>query len=208
MSTASDISAFEHSVEPQVGEVLFKDKKWTYVQDSTSNTGQYSDQIQFNLSTISSQAAFVNWKEAFIELPVKLQILNGGASSVTSTTACTIDQLVPKCGAWQFFDSVSVVIDGTTVQTNQMHENVNATFKALTETQYNDYIKSGPTSNFVVDSFEPPVPNVVQTLDNYATSSFMTATSNDGEYGLSSTFTIKAQLIVRYLRVLISNLAN
>jgi hypothetical protein len=92
---------------------------------------------------------------------------------------------------WQFIDSVSVVIDGTTVQTNQMHENVNATFKALTEMQYNDYIKSGPTSNFVVDSFKPPVRNVAQTLDNYATSSFVTATSSVGEFGLSSTFTNK-----------------
>jgi hypothetical protein len=189
MSTASDISAFEHSVEAQVGESLFKDKKWTYIQDSTSNTGQYSGQIQFNLSTISSQAAFVNWEEAFIELPVKLQILNAGAGSVTSAAAASIDQLVPKCGAWQFIDSVSVVIDGTTVQTNQMHENVNCTFKALTETQHNDYIKNGPTSNFIIDAFEPPVPGVVQTLDNYATSSFICTTV--GEYGLSSTFTNK-----------------
>ncbi|GMF47734.1 unnamed protein product [Phytophthora lilii] len=79
MSSASDITAFEHSVEPAPAETLFKDKKWTYIQDSTSNTGQYAGQIQFNLSTISSQAAFVNWEEAVIELPVKLQILNGGA---------------------------------------------------------------------------------------------------------------------------------
>ncbi|ETM53601.1 hypothetical protein L914_02934, partial [Phytophthora nicotianae] len=49
--------------------------------DSTSNTGQYAGQIQFNLSTISSHAAFVNWEEAIIELPVKLQILNGGAAT-------------------------------------------------------------------------------------------------------------------------------
>jgi hypothetical protein len=151
MSSASDISAFEHSVEPAPTETLFKDKKWTYIQDSTSNTGQYAGQIQFNLSTISSQAAFVNWEEAIIELPVKLQILNGGGGSVTSTAACTIDQLVPKAGAWQFIDSVQVVIDGTTVQTNQVHKNVNTTFKALIETDYNPYVKHGPTSNFVLD---------------------------------------------------------
>ncbi|GMF36030.1 unnamed protein product [Phytophthora lilii] len=64
MSSASDISAFEHSIEPAPAETPFRDKKWTYIQDSTSNTGQYAGQIQFNLSTISSQAAFVNWEEA------------------------------------------------------------------------------------------------------------------------------------------------
>ena len=188
MSTASDLSAFEHSVEVAPSEVLFKDKKWTYIQDSTSNTGQYSGQIQFNLSTISSQAAFVNWEEAFVELPVKLQILNGGGSSVTSTAACTIDQLIPKAGAWQFIDSVQVVIDGVTVQTNQVHENVNATFKALTETDWNTYVKQGPTSNFVIDEFATPSmgSNSPQALENMATSSFINSTI--GEYGLSNTF--------------------
>ncbi|ETM39674.1 hypothetical protein L914_14185 [Phytophthora nicotianae] len=73
MSTASDISAYAHSVEPAQAETLFSSKKWTYIQDSTSNTSQYSGQIQFNLSTISSQASFVNWEEAVIELPVKVR---------------------------------------------------------------------------------------------------------------------------------------
>ncbi|GMF11705.1 unnamed protein product [Phytophthora lilii] len=166
--------------------------KWTYIQDSTSNTVQYAGQIQFNLSTISSQAAFVNWEEAVIELPVKLQILNGGAGSVTSTAACTIDQLVPKAGAWQFIDSVQVVIDGTTVQTNQVHENVNTTFKAITETDYNTYVKHGPTSNFVLDEYAMPTiqgsSGAAQSLDNLATSSFMTATNSVGEFGLANTY--------------------
>ncbi|GMF31631.1 unnamed protein product [Phytophthora lilii] len=156
MSSASDISAFEHSVEPAPAETLFCDMKWTYIQDSTSNT------------------------EAVIELPVKIQILNEGAGLVTSTAACTIDQLVPKAGAWQFIDSVQVVIDGTTVQTNQVHENVNTTFKAITETDYNTYVKHGPTSSFVLDEYATPTiqgsSGAAQSLDNLATSSFMTAT--------------------------------
>ncbi|GMG15972.1 unnamed protein product [Phytophthora fragariaefolia] len=143
MSSASDLNAFEHSVEPATGEVLFSGKKWTYIQDSSSNSGQYSGQIQFNLSSISSQAAFVNWSEAVIQLPVKLQILNGGGSSITSTASATIDQRVPKAGAWQFIDSVSVVIDGVTVQTNQIHENVNSTFKTPTEWSLQDAQKGG-----------------------------------------------------------------
>ncbi|ETO82463.1 hypothetical protein F444_03403 [Phytophthora nicotianae P1976] len=45
MSSASDISAFEHSVGPAPAETLFRDKKWTYIQYSASNTGQYAGQI-------------------------------------------------------------------------------------------------------------------------------------------------------------------
>ncbi|GMF34317.1 unnamed protein product [Phytophthora lilii] len=153
-----------HSIEPAPAETLFRDKKWTYVQDLTSNTGQYAGQIQFYLSTISSQAAFVNWEETVIELPIKLQILNGTGTSVTSTAACTIDQFVPKSGAWQFIDSCQVVIDGVCVQTNQVHENVNASFKVLTETDYNSYVKHGPTSNFVLDEFRPPITGTGRSL--------------------------------------------
>ncbi|GMF28174.1 unnamed protein product [Phytophthora fragariaefolia] len=154
--------------------------------------GQYAGQIQFNPSTISSQTAFANWEEAVIELPVKLQFRNGGAGSVTSTAACTIDQLVPKAGAWQFIDSVQVVIDGTTVQTNQVHENVNTTGKALTETDYNTYVKKGPTIDFVLNEYSTSKiqgsSGAAQSLDNLATSSFMTATSSVGEFGLANIY--------------------
>ncbi|KAG4041451.1 hypothetical protein PC123_g23038 [Phytophthora cactorum] len=179
MSTASDIAAFEHSVEPAPAETLFRDKKWTDIQDSTSNTGQYAGQIQFNLSTISSQAAFVNWQKAIIELPVKLQILNGGSGSVTPTTAASYDQLIPKAGSWQFIDSVQVAVDGVTVQTNQIHENVNTQFKAITEWDYNYYLKNASTSLFSLDDYEPFASNAPQSLDNVATSDFMTASALD-----------------------------
>lgn len=194
MSSAADIYAYDHSVTADQNETLFSGKKWTYIQDSTSNTGQYQGQIQFNLSTISSQAAFVNWEEAVIELPIKLQILNGGAA-FEPAAAPTVDQLVPKAGAWQFIDSVQVVIDGVTVQTNQVHENVNATFKALTEWSTNDQLKYGATSNFALDRFEPPVPACPQSLDNLPTADFVTiGASTDpgvnvlGEFGMANTF--------------------
>ncbi|POM61916.1 hypothetical protein PHPALM_28994, partial [Phytophthora palmivora] len=162
MSTASDINAFAHPVEPAQSETIFNSKKWTYIQDSTSNTGQYSGQIQFNLSTISSQAAFVKWSEAVIELPIKLQITNGGASSITTTAAASYDQLIPKAGAWHFLDS------------------------ALTEWSQDDLLNCGPTSTFVLDKFEPRVPAMDSSLENLALSKFQNIKAYD--FGLSNTF--------------------
>jgi hypothetical protein len=188
MSSASDISAYAHSVEPAQSETLFSGKKWTYIQDSTSNTGQYSGQIQFNLSTISSQASFVNWFEAVIELPVKLQITNAGANPITipANGSASYDQLIPKAGAWQFIDSCQVVVDGVTVQTNQIHENVVCTFKALTEWSSDDLLNYGPTSTFSLDKFEPPVPAQDSSLENLALSKFQNTKTYD--FGLSNTF--------------------
>lgn len=189
MSSAADHYAFEHSVQSTNDDAVFSSKKWTYIQDSTSNTGQYQGQIQFNLSTISSQAAFVNWEEAVIELPIKLQILNGGSSFTLGSSAASIDQLVPKAGAWHFIDSVQVVVDGVTVQTNQVHENVNATFKALTEWSIDDQLKYGQTSNFAIDKYEAPVTQCPQSLDNLGTTNFVATGSNVvGEFGMANTF--------------------
>ncbi|RLN92260.1 hypothetical protein BBJ28_00026241 [Nothophytophthora sp. Chile5] len=186
MSSASDINAYAHSVEPAQTETLFNSKKWTYIQDSTSNTGQYSGQIQFNLSTISSQASFVNWSEAVIELPVKLMITNGGASSITTTGAASYDQLIPKAGSWHFIDSVQVVVDGVTVQTNQVMENVNCSFKTLTEWSQDDLLNYGATTGFALDKFEPPVPAQDSSLENLALSKFQNTKAYD--FGLSNSF--------------------
>ncbi|GMF26262.1 unnamed protein product [Phytophthora lilii] len=64
-------------------------------------------------------------------------------------------------------------------KTNQVHEDVNTTFKAITETDYNTYVKHGPTSNFVLDKYATPTiqgsSGAAQSLENLATSSFMTA---------------------------------
>ncbi|KAE9093441.1 hypothetical protein PF005_g18197 [Phytophthora fragariae] len=166
--------------------MLFNGKKWTYIQDSSSNTGQYSGQIQFNLSTISSQAEFVNWSEAVIELPVKLQILNGATAAAASSAAASYDQLIPKAGAWQFLDSVQVVVDGVTVQTNQIDENAYCTFKALTEWSQDDLLNYGSTSTFALDKYEPPIPGMPQSLDNVNLTSFINPSA--GEFGLASSF--------------------
>ncbi|GMF37994.1 unnamed protein product [Phytophthora lilii] len=187
MSTASDLSAFEHSVEPAAAEVLFSNKKWTYIQDSSSTSGQYNGQIQLNLQSISSQAAFVNWQEAVIQLPIKLQILAGSGFTLATDSSAMIDQLVPKAGSWQFIDSVSVVIDGVTVQTNQIHENVNATIKALTEWDLHDLNRYGATSQFALDKYAPSTPGGPQSLENVATGDYITSQANIGEFGLANT---------------------
>lgn len=89
----------------------------------------------------------------------------------------------------QVSDSVSVVIDGVTFQTNQIHENVNATLKALTEWDLQDLQRHGSTSNFALDAYDPPATYCPQSLDNLLTSAFISVNQNGGEFGLSNTYT-------------------
>ncbi|POM59723.1 hypothetical protein PHPALM_31502 [Phytophthora palmivora] len=140
MSSASDISAFEHSVEPAPAETLFRDKN--------GHT--------FRIPPLTLVNTPVKFNSTSRRSPRKLHF-------------------------------VQVVIDGTTVQTNQVHENVNTTFKAITEMDYNTYVKHGPTSNFALDEYSAPAAgtSLTQNFDNVTTSSFINATV--GEFGMSNT---------------------
>ena len=84
MSSDSDRTVFDDSVEPQDTTVLFESKKWSYITDSTSSNGNFNGQIQFNLDTLSSQNQFSSLADAYIQFPVKLTIANG---SVATTQA-------------------------------------------------------------------------------------------------------------------------
>ncbi|GMF34576.1 unnamed protein product [Phytophthora lilii] len=119
-----------------------------------------------------------------------MQILTGSDLGASWGTAAAVDQLVPKAGAWQFIDSVSVIVDGVTVQTNQIHENVNTTLKTLTEWSVHDERKYGATSQFGLDRYDLPARGYAQSLENVPTANFIRgkaangAGENVGEFGL------------------------
>ena len=55
MSNYSDRVVFEESVQTQDNSVLFQQKRWTYITDSTYNGGTFNGQVQFDLNTLSSR---------------------------------------------------------------------------------------------------------------------------------------------------------
>lgn len=131
MSSNADKEIFQSSVEPFDNVVLFKDKKWTYITDNSSNGGSFSGaQLQFDLGTLSSQANWVSLKEAVIQFPIKQTITNTGTGSQTPSQL-GIQSACLKNGFFQFVDSCQLVIDGNTVQTSQIYKNVETQFKIL-----------------------------------------------------------------------------
>jgi hypothetical protein len=166
MSSASDRTVFEESVEGQDNVNLFESKKWTYITDSTSSNGAFSGQIQFDLNTLSSQNQWTDLSQAVITFPVKLTIANkvGTAPGSIGINAATI-----KNGFHQFVDSLQVVIGGTTVQSSQIFTNIDTNYKILTEWSQDTLKKYGASLGVALDDILSATDSgtaVTDSLDN------------------------------------------
>lgn len=161
----ADHTILQNSLEQQDTSSPFESKKWTYITDSSSNGGVFSGQIQFDLNTLSSQNQWTDLSEAYVQFPVKLSI----ASLSTAAATPTLYSATIKNGYHQFIDSVQVTIGGTTVQSSQIFENINTTFKMLTSWSTDEFEKYGTTLGLSMDDYQEAIgTSTPESLDNIA----------------------------------------
>lgn len=179
MSSESDQYVYMTSVEPQDNVNLFEEKKYNYLTDSNSNGGVFTSQMQFDLSNLQSNA-FINLKESYIQFPVKLTIKNDTAFAPAQSTlnAATI-----KSGFHQFIDSIQIVLgNGTTVQSSQIFQNIDTTYKVLSEWSQDELEKYGPTLGIALDTYKGETDTnlgITSSLDNAA------LTTNTGGFNMT-----------------------
>jgi hypothetical protein len=180
MSSDGDIIAFQNSVNDNLSDatnVHFSDKNYTFITDSTSNSGSFSSgQIQFDLSTLNSQSQWINLSEAVIEFPVKItiQVLTGITG--TAATALAASAII-KNGWHQWIDSAQLIVNGQTIQASQPYENVAATFRILSTWNQDELKKFGSTCGVALDDCTSDVqnPTAVTGLNNTTYSTVATA---------------------------------
>lgn len=153
----ADLIAVHNSLNDnlsEVNDVPFNDKNYTFITDSTSNSGSFSSgQIQFDLSTLNSQSQWVNLSEAMIEFPVKITsqvttpIVTGSITKPAAQAASTII----KNGWHQWIDSAQLIINGQTIQSSQPYENVAASFRIISKWGQDTLTKMGSTCGVALD---------------------------------------------------------
>ena len=167
MASESDQYVYMTSVEPQDNVNLFEEKKYTYVTDSNSNGGVFTSQMQFDLQNLSSNN-WVDLKEAYIQFPVKLTIKNDNAFAPAQ---CTINSATIKAGFHQFVDSVQIVLNGVTCNSSQIYQNIDTTYKILSEWSQSELEKYGPTLGIALDNYlveRDTNAGITSSLDNIA----------------------------------------
>ncbi len=178
MSSQSDRVAFDNSVQPYDETILFKQKNWTYITDSSSSGGVFNNQLQFDLNTLSSQSQWVDLSEAYVQFPVRVKIKNTGSTSGSLTQS--INATVLKNGFHHFVDSVQVVLDGSTVQASQIYENISTTFKIMSEWSQDELRKYGPSLGIALDDYTALDTTAIATIAPSVYGVNLTTTANTG----------------------------
>jgi len=157
MSSDSDLINFHNSVDDEYKsstDVKFNDKNYTFITDSTSNSGSFSSgQIQFDLATLNSQSQWINLNEAVIEFPIKIStsIITAGTGSETTKSIAQVSTAIIKNGWHQWIDSCQVIINGQNIQSSQPYENVAAQFRILSKWSQDELVKYGTTYGVALD---------------------------------------------------------
>jgi len=144
----ADSLVFAESVDTESSEPLFQDKQYLYVNDS--NNSSYNGQIILDSTSISNSGLYLGWQEAFLTIPLVLQI-EGPTTAFASTTPVDY-AMAMKSGYWQILHSMSVELNnGSVVQTSNFL-NVFSSFKCLTSWSQEDLQNWGAVCGFNVDT--------------------------------------------------------
>lgn len=165
MSSNADNFVLQESVQEQDNTVLFQNKRWTYITDSSSSSGVFNGQLQFDLNTLSSQNNWSDLSQAYIQFPVKLTLRVTEADAAATATSVSAGI---KNGFHQFADSVQISIGNSTVQSSQIFTNVDTTFKMLTQWSSAEFEKYGPTLGLSLDDYNNKFGSATTGIDNAA----------------------------------------
>lgn len=145
-----DLSMQDKSETPP----LFVDKQWLYVNDQ--NQGSYSGQIVISTTSLSNNGSYVDYKEAYILIPTVIQVQSAAiavADAPLDFFACL------KSGSWQLLHSMSVELNGASVQQQTGFLNLYTSFKNLTSWSEDDLKCWGAVTGFYPDSADSWVYN-------------------------------------------------
>lgn len=126
----------------------FTDKEVLYIQDQ--NNGTYSGQIQFDTSSLANSNKWLNYQEAYFEIPFLVTF----KSSTDVTTASYVNSFVAglKSGYYHIIDSMQVDMNNQNVCQLQANLNMLTNYKVLTSFSQDDLNKLGAVLGIYPDS--------------------------------------------------------
>ena len=144
-----DSIVFEESVNTEISSSEFVDKQWLYVNDN--NNGSYSSQVVLDTTPLANSGQYINWSEAFILLPLMLQIESANINDIA--TASNFDFLgALKSGYWNLLHSLTCEFNNGNIIQQVPFLNVFCSFKNLTSWSKNDLTNWSAVTGFHPDS--------------------------------------------------------
>jgi len=144
-----DSIVFEESINTEISSSEFVDKQWLYVNDN--NNGSYSSQVVLDTTPLANSGSYINWNEAFILMPLVLQIETVGAAGITAAGA--FDWIAAlKSGYWNMLHSLTCDFNNGNIIQQVPFMNVFCSFKNITSWSKDDLTNWGSVCGFAPDS--------------------------------------------------------
>ena len=177
---SADQVTLEQSLESKLEKSSpFIDKQYLYVNDQ--NQGNYSGQVVINTTSLSNSGGFVDWKEAFLVIPLVLQIQASNAvpTNIDPATVPLDFSIAMKNAYYQILHSLSVEYNNGSVIQQTGFVNVYSSFKNLTSWSEDDLKCWGKVVGFYPDSADSWVYNTATAADGNVLSGNGTGLSNN-----------------------------
>jgi hypothetical protein len=145
-----DSIVFEESINTEVSTSEFVDKQWIYVNDN--NNGSYSSQIVLDTTPLANSGSYINWSEAFILLPLVLQVETTLSTGNLAATAAADFLVALKNGYWNMLHSLTCEFNNGNIIQQVPFLNVFCSFKNLTSWSQEDVLNWGSVCGFAPDT--------------------------------------------------------
>jgi hypothetical protein len=142
-----DNLVFEESISSEMSQSEFVDKQWLYINDN--NNGSYSSQIILDTTPLSNAGGYINWSEAFISIPLVLQLESAAIASATTNADFVLGM---KNGYFQILHSLTCDFNNGNIIQQVPFLNVFSSFKCLTSWSDGDVKDWGSVCGFAPDS--------------------------------------------------------
>ena len=171
----ADNLVYEESLNTEIDQSEFISKKWVYVNDN--NSQNYTSQVVIDSTPLSNAGGWTNWQEAYILMPLVVQLTSATAASLPENGAVGNYAWAFKSGFWNMINSMTVEFNNQNVIQQTPFLNVFRSFKANTAWSLDDLKNVGPTTGFC-----PDTANSWSYCNNFSTSTYSNARGQNYPY--------------------------
>lgn len=145
-----DNLVFEESLNTEIDQSEFIGKKWIYVNDN--NAQNYTSQVVIDSTPLSNAGGYINWQEAYILMPLVVQLTAGQATSLPVGGAQADYAWAFKSGFWHLINSMTVEFNNQNIIQQTPFLNVFRSYKNLTSWSKDDLVNHGFGACFFPDT--------------------------------------------------------
>ena len=145
-----DNLVFDEAVNSTIDQSEFISKKWIYVNDN--NSQNYSSQIVLDTTPLSNAGGWVNWGEAYMVLPLCIQLTSTDVASLPAGTTKGDYSWAFKSGFWNMINSMNVEFNNQNIIQQTPLTNVFRSFKAHTSFSQDDLLNEGSSIGYYPDN--------------------------------------------------------